>query len=59
MIGDKKSFFHILENLLINSFNRTKKYGEITLNMNFLQDQDQMQICIEDSGEVIENQQVN
>jgi signal transduction histidine kinase len=59
MIGDKKSFFHILENLLINSFNRTKKYGEITFNMNFLQDLDQMQICIEDSGEVIENQQVN
>jgi signal transduction histidine kinase len=59
MIGDKKSFFHILENLLINSFNRTKKYGEITFNMNFLQDLDQIQICIEDSGEVIENQQVN
>jgi signal transduction histidine kinase len=59
MIGDKKSFFHILENLLINSFNRTKKYGEITFNMNFLQDLDQMKICIEDSGEVIENQQVN
>ena len=59
MIGDKKSFFHILENLIINSFNRTKKYGEITFNMNFLQDLDQIQICIEDSGEVIENQQVN
>lgn len=59
MIGDKKSFFHILENLLINSFNRTKKYGEITFNMNFIQDLDQIQICIEDSGEVIENQQVN
>jgi signal transduction histidine kinase len=59
MIGDKKSFFHILENLLINSFNRTKKYGEITFNMNFIQDLDQIQICIEDSGEVVENQQVN
>jgi signal transduction histidine kinase len=59
MIGDKKSFFHILENLLINSFNRTKKYGEITFNINFLQDLDQIQICIEDSGEIVENQQVN
>jgi len=59
MIGDKKSFFHILENLLINSFNRTKKYGEITFNINFLQDLDQIQICIEDSGELVENQQVN
>jgi len=35
MIGDKKSFLKILENLLIIAFNRTKKYGEITLNINY------------------------
>ena len=40
MIGDKKSFFQILENLLINSLIRTKKYGEISLDINYLKNQE-------------------
>ena len=38
MIGDKKSFFQILETLLINSLISTKKYGEIIININYLKE---------------------
>lgn len=40
MIGDKKYFFQILETLLINAFTRSKKNSEISINVNYLLDQE-------------------
>lgn len=36
MIGDKKHFLQIIETLLIYAFKRSKKNGEIIININYL-----------------------